>query len=70
MLVPYLITSFVTYGGFTVNSVQVQPSIEICEEAVKIHLEIPRSTPMFSGQLDISKPVLVKCEVREVQSKK
>lgn len=69
MLVPYLITVFGTYAGATITTVQVQPSMDICNEAVKIHLEIPRSTPAFSGIPDIKKPILVKCEEREVPSK-
>lgn len=66
MLVTYLVVVMSTYGPNTINMVEVQPSKEVCEGAKKIHLELPRQTPAFSGTPDINKPILVKCETIEV----
>jgi len=66
MLVTYLVTVFVSYAGNTINNVQVQPSMEICKAAKEIHLQIPRNTPAFSSERDISKPILVDCIQKEV----
>lgn len=67
MLVTFLVTVFSTYGSLTVNDVQVQPSMEICQEAKKIHLELPRDgTWSVRG---ISKPVYIDCIQREVPMK-
>lgn len=69
MLVPYLVTVF-AFGGNsldTYNTVEVQPSMEICLGAKTIHESLPRQTSMFSGIHDISKPVLVDCKQIEVK---
>ncbi|WNA15891.1 hypothetical protein XaC1_248 [Xanthomonas phage XaC1] len=65
MLVTYLV---VVMGGYasTINTVQVQPSKEICEAAKTIHLELARRTPAFSSERDISKPILVECKTVEI----
>ncbi len=67
MLVPFLVTVFSTYAGSTVNFVEVQPSMEICQAAKEIHLQIPRSTPAFSGERDIQKPIYIDCIQKEVK---
>lgn len=69
MLVPFLITVFGTYGGATINRVEVQPSMAICKAAKEIHLQIPRTTPAFSGERDIMKPIYVECIEKEVPTK-